>query len=72
MIVHKRVVTDKKITVHKRVVTDKKTAGISLSDSKETSSIHSYALNMCNTRQSEIFTQLNFVGCLGVLKGGYI
>ena len=72
MIIHKRVVTDKKITVHKRVVTDKNTADISLSNSKEISSIHSYALNMYNTRQSEILTQLSLAGCPEVLKGGYI
>lgn len=58
--------------IHKRVVTDKRAANISLSNSKETSPIHSYALNVYNTRQSEILTQLNFVGCLEVLKGGYI
>lgn len=48
---------------NRRVVTHKKMVDFS-SDKKSALQYHSYTLNLCNTRQSDILAQLNFVGSL--------
>ena len=58
------------VMINKRGVTRKKkdVLNISLSNTEAFLLNHSYTINMCNTRQSDMLTQPNFVGCLDIAE----
>lgn len=74
MVIHKGVVTTIGLTAHHRGVTSGRARHIfsSKMNANEILPNYSYTLNKYNTRQSDILTQLNFVGCLDRAERGFI